>query len=166
MRVNCVNVTGRTRVRGIGLFVVQYMVKERSTVIFQRELKTLKEFDGRDSLALSVYLQLDTPEKKREAYDTFRRYIAPQLDGNGSETRLRDDLDLVKTFLQTNGGTDGAGLAIFSCAGRLFWRAYKLPLPVPDRVELGPTFDVQPLEEALEEQDRWLARLIQKRKAA
>jgi hypothetical protein len=149
-----------------GLFVVQYTIKERSTVISEKELKTLKEFDGRDNLALSVYLQLDTPQKKRSAYDTFRRCIAPHLDGNGTETILRDDLDLVKTYLQTNGGKDGAGLAIFSCAGRLFWRAYKLPVTVSDQVELGPAFDVQPLEEALKEQERRLLRLIRKQKAA
>jgi hypothetical protein len=135
-------------------------------VISKKELKTLKDFNGRDNLALSVYLQLDTPEKKRSAYNTFRRHIALHLNGNGTEAILRDDLDLVKTYLQTNGGRDGAGLAIFSCAGRLFWRAYKLPMPVPDRVELGPTFDVQPLEEALQEQERRLVRLAKKQKAA
>ena len=135
-------------------------------MISKKELKALKEFDGRDSLALSVYLQLDTPEKKRSAYDTFRRYIAPQLDGNSTETTLRDDLDLVKTYLQTNGGKDGTGLVIFSCASRLFWRAYKLPVPVPDRVELGPTFDIQPLEEVLNEQERRLLNLLKKQKAA
>jgi len=135
-------------------------------VISEKELKTLKEFEGRDSLALSVYLQLDTPQKKRSAYETFRRQIAPHLNGNDTEATLREDLDLVKLYLQTNGGKRGAGLAIFSCAGRLFWRAYQLPVPVPDRVELGPRFDVQPLEEALREQERRLASLIKKQKAA
>jgi len=135
-------------------------------VISEKELKTLKEFDGRDSLALSVYLRLDTPEKKRSAYETFRRQIAPHLHGNGTEAALREDLDLVKLYLQTNGGKRGVGLAIFSCAGRLFWRAYQLPVPVPDQVELGSTFDVQPLEEALQEQEHRLMRLLQRQKAA
>lgn len=135
-------------------------------VISRKELKVLKEFDGRDSLALSVYLQLDTPEKRQNAYETFRRCIAPYLDGNGKEATLRDDLDLVKTYLETNGGKNGDGLVIFSCANKLFWRAYRLPVPVPDRVGLGPTFDVQPLEEVLKEQERWLARLFRKRKVA
>lgn len=135
-------------------------------MISEKELKTLTEFDGWDSLALSVYLQLDSPEKRRSAYETFKRCIAPHLDGNGKEAILRDDLELVRTYLEANGGKRGAGLVIFSCARRLFWRAYLLPTPVPDRVELGTTFDVRPLEEMLREQERRLLMLVKKQKAA
>ncbi len=135
-------------------------------MISEKELQMLKEFDGRGSLALSVYLRLDTPEKRRRAYETFRRCIAPYLNGNGTDAALREDLDLIKVYLQTNGVKYAAGLAIFSCADRLFWRAYQLPVPVPDHVELGPTFNVQPLEEALREQEYALVTLLQKERVA
>jgi hypothetical protein len=56
-------------------------------------------------------------------------------------------MEIVKLYLQTNGHRRYAGLAIFSCASELFWRAYPLLVPVPTEITVGPGFNVEPLRQ-------------------
>ena len=56
-----------------------------------------------------------------------------------------EDIEIVRLYLNCNASRCGAGLAIFSCASELFWRAYSLPVPVPTHVAVGPRFDIEPL---------------------
>ena len=54
-------------------------------------------------------------------------------------------MEIVGLYLKTNGHRYPPGLAIFSCAAELFWRAYPLPVAVPTQVTVGPKFDLEPL---------------------
>jgi hypothetical protein len=63
---------------------------------------------------------------------------------------LKEDMEIIGLYLRANGHRNHAGLAIFSCAAELFWRAYPLPVPVPTQVTIGPRFNVEPLAEAVE----------------
>jgi hypothetical protein len=65
-----------------------------------------------------------------------------------AQKALREDMEIVGLYLQTNGHRRHAGMAIFSCAARLFWRAFPLHAPVPTRVTVGPNFDLEPLMSA------------------
>jgi hypothetical protein len=58
---------------------------------------------------------------------------------------IQEDIEIVSLYINSNAYRCGAGLAIFSCASELFWRAYSLPLPVPSQVAVGPQFDIEPL---------------------
>lgn len=58
---------------------------------------------------------------------------------------IQEDIEIVSLYLKTNAHRRQPGLAIFSCAAELFWRAYPLPEPVPNRVVIGPRFDLEPL---------------------
>jgi len=119
------------------------------------DLEALQSFNGHGSITLSAYLRLDTPQHQESAYDEFVQQMNMRLDECRSKPdcreALREDMEIVGMDLHTNGHRDYAGLAIFSCATELFWRVYPLPVPLPNRVSVGPKFDVEPLKQALEQ---------------
>ena len=115
------------------------------------DLATLDSFDPRGRIALTAYLRMDTPELRDSAYDDFLRHMQARLDECGSHPECREaikeDMDIVKVYLETNGHRRHAGLAIFSCAAELFWRAYPLAAPIPTQVAVGPKFNLEPLRQ-------------------
>ena len=123
-------------------------------MIPDRDLEALQSFNGHGSITLSAYLRLDTPEHIKSAYDEFVKQMNLRLEecGPRPECReaLQEDMEIVGLYLRTNGHRDYPGLAIFSCAAELFWRVYPLPAPLPNRVSVGPKFDISPLRQALE----------------
>jgi hypothetical protein len=115
------------------------------------DLELLRSFDGRGNITLSVYLRLDTPHRRESAYEEFVRQMQLCLSESCPRPEWRDaiqeDMEIVGLYLRTNGHRRHAGLAIFSCAAELFWRAYPLPVPLPTQVAVGPKFNVEPLQE-------------------
>ena len=122
-------------------------------MIPDRDLEILKSFNGRGNITLTAYLQLDTQEHRERAYSDFTRLAQKRLEEcrprPECQEAIREDMEIVGLYLKTNGHRNGPGLAIFSCAAELFWRAYSLPLPIPTQVSVGPRFDVAPLKEAM-----------------
>ncbi len=118
-------------------------------MIPDHDLEVLRTFDGRGHATLSVYLRLDTPDYRDSAYDFFIQQVQARLDECQAREEcrqaLKEDIEIVGLYLKTNGHRQHAGLAIFSCAAELFWRAYPLTAPVPSRVTIGPKFDLGPL---------------------
>jgi hypothetical protein len=118
-------------------------------VIPEKELKVLESFNGRGHVVLSAYLPLDTPERRRSAYADFSELAQQRLEecGHQEDCReaMREDIEIVGLYLKSNGHRLNPGLAIFSCAAELFWRAYPLPLPISTRVSVGARFDLAPL---------------------
>jgi hypothetical protein len=114
-----------------------------------RELEVLRSFDPRGRVTLSAYLRLDSPECRESAYEEFMRRARTCLEECGSDAEcrqaIREDMEIVGLYLRSNGHRHHAGLAIFSCAAELFWRAYPLNVPIPTQVRVGPRFDVEPL---------------------
>ncbi len=114
-----------------------------------RDLAMLQTFNSRGHIALSAYLRLDSPESRESAYDEFVKQMQARLDecAPQSECReaIKEDMEIVELYIKTNGHRQHAGLAIFSCAAELFWRAYPLAAPIPTQVTVGPRFDVKPL---------------------
>jgi hypothetical protein len=114
----------------------------------------LQSFDGRGRIALSAYLRLDTPERCEAAYETFAQQMQARLEECAPQPdcreAIKEDMDIVGLYLKTNGHRHGPGLAIFSCAAELFWRAYRLPVALPTQVTVGPEFDLGPLRQALD----------------
>jgi hypothetical protein len=118
-------------------------------LIPENDLELLRSFDGRGNITLSAYLRLDTAKRRESAYDMFMQQIQVQMDECDTRPECRDalkeDMEIVGMYLQTNGHRRHPGLAIFSCASELFWRAYALPVSVPDHIAVGPRFDLEPL---------------------
>jgi hypothetical protein len=118
-------------------------------LIPERDLALLDSFNGHGHVMLSAYLQLDTPPHRQAAVEEFMRQAQARLEECGPRADCRkeieEDIEIVSLYLKTNGHRRQPGLAIFSCAAELFWRAYPLPQPVPTRVVIGPRFDLDPL---------------------
>lgn len=121
-------------------------------MIPENDLRVLRSFNGHGRILLSAYLRLDSPERRQAAYDEFLQQMKTHLEecSHRPECReaIQEDMEIVGLYLKTNGQRKQKGLAIFSCAAELFWRAYPLTNPVPSRVSVGPAFDLEPLAEA------------------
>jgi hypothetical protein len=115
------------------------------------DMETLDSFDTHGRVALTAYLRMDTPQHRDSAYDEFLQQMQARLDECGAHDEcreaIREDMDIVKVYLETNGHRRHAGLAIFSCAAELFWRAYTLSSPIPTLVTVGPGFNLGPLKQ-------------------
>jgi hypothetical protein len=113
------------------------------------DLETLRSFNGHGRTLLSVYLRLDTPQHRESAYGDFLQQMQARLEECGPAVDCREvikeDMEIVGLYLKTNGHRRHAGLAIFSCAAELFWRAYPLPVPIPTQVSVGSSFNLKPL---------------------
>jgi hypothetical protein len=124
-------------------------------VIPENELKILESFNGHGNVVLSAYLPLDTVEHRQSAYPDFLELAQRRLEecGGREDCReaMREDIEIVGLYLKSNGHRHNAGLAIFSCAAELFWRAYPLPVAISAQVSVGPHFDLAPLEQAAEQ---------------
>ena len=119
-------------------------------MIPEKDLELLESFNGNGHVVLSAYVQLDTPQNREAAYEEFLRQAQKRLEecGTRSDCRkaIQEDVEIVTLYLKTNGHRRQPGLVIFSCAAELFWRAYPLPVPVANRVSIGPRFDLDPLK--------------------
>jgi hypothetical protein len=118
-------------------------------LIPDRDLATLLSFNSHGHITLSAYLRLDTPQHRASAYDDFARKMQTHMDECGPRPECREaimeDMEIVSLYLKTNGHRQYPGLAIFSCAAALFWRAYPLESPVPTQVTVGSKFNLEPL---------------------
>lgn len=122
-------------------------------MIPDRDLEVLQSFNGHGNIALSAYLQLDTPEHRESAFGEFMQQMQLRLEecGSNPECReaLKEDMEIVGVYLRTNGRRHYPALVIFSCAAKLFWRVYPLAAPCPTRISVGPRFDLEPLKQAM-----------------
>jgi hypothetical protein len=113
------------------------------------DLVALQSFDSHGRTTMSVYLQLDTPQRRDSAYDEFLQQMQHSLAACSPQPEcreaLKEDMEIVGLYLRTNGHRHHPGLAIFSCAAELFWRAYPLSVPIPTQVTVGSRFHVEPL---------------------
>lgn len=118
-------------------------------MIPDRDLAILQSFDSHGHITLSAYLSLNTPEQRASACDDFAQRMEKHLDECGPRPECREeiqeDMEIVNLYLRTNGHRHYPGLAIFSCAAALFWRAYPLEPPIPTQVAVGPSFNLEPL---------------------
>jgi hypothetical protein len=122
-------------------------------LIPDRDLKTLQSFNSHGRITLSAYLRLDTPKYRDSALREFKSQMISRLEEckPNPECReaLKEDQEIVDLYLRTNGHRQHAGLAIFSCAAELFWRAYPLSIPIPTQITVGPKFNLEPLLRAV-----------------
>ncbi len=129
------------------------------------DLERLAAFEAEGRPALSIYLDLTTANKRKSACNNFETIAKQRLDECGTNYRyrkmLQEDIEIVQIYLRNDSLPHSAGLVIFSCASRLFWRAYSLPVAVPNRVDIGPTFNLDPLIAAMKEIKRRQALLAE-----
>jgi hypothetical protein len=118
------------------------------------EIEALNSFRSDSGLALSVYIDLRSTQQKEKAIDMVRSLVRRCLqDMRCSEKdweAIQEDLDLIQIYLRTNGNRQAVGVAVFSCAQDLFWRAWPVWMPIKTEVYVGPEFNTRQLQEVME----------------
>src|SRR5512147_2429142 len=98
-------------------------------MLSESDLRELLEFSAAEPV-LSVYLNTDPAEGNADAYKLRLRSML-------KEVNLPDDQKAIERYLSREFDWSGKSVAIFSCAGRDFFRAYPLAVPLRSRVRVG-----------------------------
>jgi hypothetical protein len=122
-------------------------------LISASELQMLQAFDSCGRITLSAYLCLEDGDVEQNVYEEFIRQAETCMEQCSPKPECREaikeDMEIVGLYLKTNGHRRYPGLAIFSCAAELFWRAFPLPVSIASQVQVGPRFHLEPLTRAV-----------------
>ena len=118
-------------------------------MISKDDIGILARFDGDGRQALSLYLDVSTPERRDSAVARARAHVTGALrdrEDQSASASLAEDLEMVGIYLGTTAARGMRYVAIFSCASQLFWRAYPIDHLETERITVGERFDVEPLQ--------------------
>jgi len=101
------------------------------------DLRELIEYTS-PAPVLSVYLNTEPSEGNADAYRLRLRTMLKGLN-------LSEDEAAIEQYFQLNYNWTGRGVAVFSCAGDGFFRAYPLAVPVRNWIHIGDRPSVKPL---------------------
>lgn len=106
------------------------------------DLRELLEFVSPDPM-LSLYLNTDPTQGNADAYRLRMRSML-------KEVSLADDVEAVEAYFSRVYGWEGKSVAVFSCAGQNFFRAYPLAVPVRNLLHVSDRPSVKPLADLLD----------------
>lgn len=141
------------------------------SVITADVVRSLAAFEAGGAPVTTCYLDVDGRRRVRPV-DVERglEHLVREVADRGVDGSVAEDLRRITRFVEHDLERGSArGLAIFSCSARDWWEAVLLPLPVQDRIVVGTSPAVGPLESVVEElrpiavllADRQRARLFQ-----
>jgi peptide chain release factor subunit 1 len=111
-------------------------------MLSESDLRELIEVST-DQPMLSVYLNTVPTEGNADAYKLRLRNMF-------KEVPLRQDVAVVERYLDHEYERSGRSIAIFSCAGKGFFRAYSLAVPIPSQVYVNNRPAVKPLADVMD----------------
>jgi peptide chain release factor subunit 1 len=123
----------------------------------ENDLRELLDCSAPDGV-LSVYLNTDPSLGNADAYKLRLRNMLKKVD-------LKDDIEAVENYFNTEYDWSGRGIAIFSCSANNVFRAYPLAIPVHDMVQLGDFPSIKPLANLLENYSGYGVVLVDKQGA-
>lgn len=116
----------------------------------------------------SLYLDL-SPERRQQApprlrFKTLARIATERSDviqrPAAARDALAEDQARIDSFLAGTPELEGRGLAIFCSSELGLWRVFRLPVAVPDRLEIADRPYLRPLLTLIDEFERYLVVLI------
>ena len=105
----------------------------------QEDLQDLLSFDGGESPVISLYLDADTSQQTNEVIKKQVRALLKEAEG------INDDVEAIEHYLNLSYDWNSPGLALFSCAGSNFFRAYPSAISYRNRIRIGRRPHVKPL---------------------
>jgi len=105
-------------------------------------LRELVEFTSFDPV-LSIYLNTEPSEGNADAYRLRLRSML-------KEVKLPQDVEAIERYMNHEYDWSGRSVALFSCAGAKFFRAFPLAVPVRNVVHIGPRPSVKTLADLAE----------------
>jgi peptide chain release factor subunit 1 len=116
----------------------------------KQDIKALAAYRSETAPVLSVYLNVDITQLTAEQY---RLTLKGLLKSAGEHKATREDIEAVESYVELEYDGQGRGLAVF--AGKDFWQAYSLDLPVGNSVHVGSQPYVKPLADYFDAYDRY-----------
>lgn len=117
----------------------------------EKDLKDLVEFRSEQSPVLSLYLNVDPTEQTTDQYKLTLRTL---LKGVAAEAAAAD-VEAVERYFDHEYNWLGRGVAVFSCHGAGFWRAYPLAVPVQNHAYVSHRPYIKPLTDVLDAYGRY-----------
>lgn len=108
-------------------------------MITKQDLREMVSYTG--DKVVSLYLNTDLSRESKEKCKLVLREHIEKIEGEA----LSQDLDRIERFFGFEYDWQGRGVVIFSCQAQGFWRAYSLPVPVPDGAFVADRPHVKPL---------------------
>jgi len=113
-------------------------------MLLQEDLQDLLSFDGGGSPVVTLYLDTDTSKQTNEVIKKQVRAMLKEADA------VNGDVEAIEQYLNMSYDWNSRGLALFSCAGVEFLRAYPTAVSFRNRVRIGTRPHVKPLAHLLD----------------
>jgi len=117
----------------------------------ENDLQELVRFHSEESPVLSLYLDVDPTKRTTDEYKLVLRGLLKEISGQAR----RKDIGAVERYFDHEYDWQGKGLALFSCLGQDFWRAYPLAVPVENHAYVGQRPYIKPLTNILDAYGRY-----------
>jgi rubrerythrin len=125
--------------------------------IEEKELRELAKIEYETPI-LSVYLNVDPMERTSDEYLLSLRHMLEAVENQAA----RADIDAVHKYFEHEYDWSGRGVVVFSCAEKVFWRAYTLAVPVASGVTLAQRPYLSPLAGLMDTYGRYAVILLDK----
>lgn len=117
----------------------------------EEDLQELVDFQGEESPVLSLYLDVDPTKRTTDEYKLVLKGLLKEVSGQAQ----REDVAAVERYFDHEYDWQGKGVALFSCLGQDFWRAYPLAVPVDNHVYASNRPYIKPLTDILDAYGRY-----------
>lgn len=105
----------------------------------KEDLQELLAFDGDDSPVVSLYIDSDTSQETSELVKKRARLLLKEQEG------IEDDAEAIEHYLDFSYNWNSNGLAVFSCAGKEFFKAFPTAIAFRTRLRVGKRPHIKPL---------------------
>ncbi len=126
-------------------------------MLTEKDLRELLAFQTKQPV-LSVYLNTDPVEGNADAYKLRLRSMLKTVS-------LPEDVAAVEQYFVAEYDHSGRSVAVFSCQGENFLRAYPLAVPVRGRVQVSDHPHIKPLADLLDSYGGYGVALVDKQGA-
>lgn len=138
-------------------------------MITRSQINELLNFRSDEHMMLSFYLGLGQHGARHkastiEAKEIIKKAISDANANLTTKNQLEADGKRILDYLATDFSGNARGIAIFACKPAGMWRAYKLPITVPNRCFVSHVAHVLPMLKIIDESRRYCVTLIDKQK--
>jgi len=125
-------------------------------VISEEVLRELVKLSDKETLMVSLYLNVDPSQHSKDEYRLTWRNLAKDV----SDTIPKEDVARIGHYVDFEYDWQGKSLAIFSSTQRDIWRAYPLPVPVRDQIHVLNRPFIEPLSRLLDLSGHYAVALV------
>ncbi|RME41991.1 MAG: peptide chain release factor 1 [Chloroflexi bacterium] len=138
-------------------------------LLTRRQLEDLAGIESTDAPIVSLYLDLSPEYRIKRAWATALKSLAREtlrrIEDRETEQQVAAEIERIERALAQRIPALGRGVALFVSEPLGIWRQIALPVALPNRLEVGRRPFLRPLLRTLDEHDRFVVVLLDKRRA-